>query len=120
MDAAKVKVTFRWHICDISRNLLLLAQFPDYCGRIGVVNGHHDHVCIVEIGRFEDPVDMCDLLLGYTMGDFFIQARGRAHDRNVGVGIEAVEDTACGNLLKLAPDKKGIGMGARYLATADN
>lgn len=99
MDAAKVKVAFWWHIRDVGGNLLLLAQLPDHRGRIWVVNGHHDHVCIIEIGRFEDSVDVCDLLLGNAMGDFFIQARSRTHDSNVGVGIEAVEDAASGNLL---------------------
>lgn len=99
MDAAKVKVAFGRHIRNVCGNLLLLAQLPDYRGRLWVVNGHHDHVCIVEIGGFEDSVDVCDLLFGNAMGDFLIQARSRAHDSNVGVGIEAVENAASGNLL---------------------
>lgn len=99
MNTAKVEVALRRNICNVGGNLFLLTQLPYHCGRIWIVNGDHDHVCIVEVGGFEHAVDMCDLLLGNSVGDFFVQTRGRTDDRNVGVGIETVEDATGSDLL---------------------
>lgn len=41
---------------------------------------------------------MCDLVLGDSEGDFFVEAGAGAYDSYVGVGVEAVEDAASSDL----------------------
>jgi hypothetical protein len=43
---------------------------------------------------------MRDLVLGNTVGDFVVQAFFRADYCDFGIGIEAFEDSASGDLLK--------------------
>ena len=101
MDAAKVKVALRRHIGDVCRDPPLLAQLPDDRRGRRIVDGDQHHIGSIEVGRLEDAVDMGDLVLRDAVCDLFVEAGSGTYDGDVGVGIEAVEDAAGGDLEKL-------------------
>lgn len=85
--APKVKVALWWHVGNVGGDLPLLAQLPDCRRSRRVVNGDEDHLGAIEIARFEEPVGVCDLVLGFAELDFLVEAGGGAYDVDVGVGI---------------------------------
>jgi hypothetical protein len=80
--------------------MMLLAELPDL-GRGGrVVYSDKNHVGSdsLEVGRFEHAVNMCDLIISDTVLNFWVEPRRRAHDDDLGISIEHIEDSAGGNL----------------------
>lgn len=53
---------------------------------------------MVEVLRLKGAVDVLDLALGNTVGDFVIEPRAGADDGDVGIGVEGMEDAAGGDL----------------------
>lgn len=100
VDTAKVKVAFWWYIGNVGRHFTFLAQFPDDGRGSWVVNGNKNHGCAIQVGGFEETIDVGNLGLFNTVGYFGIEARGRADNGDIGIGIEAVEDPARGNLFQ--------------------
>jgi hypothetical protein len=92
MDATKVEVALRWYVGNIRWYLSLLAKFPDGGRSCWVVHRYEDHVCAIEIRRFEDAIDVGDLVLGDAMSHFVIEAARRTHNVYNGISIEAVEN----------------------------
>ena len=100
MDASEVEVAFRWNIRDICWDPSFLAQLPDLRRSFWVINGAHNHVCIVEVAWLEVAIDVGDLLFGNSIGDLLVQARRGRNDSNVGVGIKSVQNAPRGDLLR--------------------
>lgn len=100
MHAPKVKVAFGRNIGDVGRDALLLAQLPDLRRSVGVVDRREDHGNggVVEIFGLEFAIEVFDLVVGYTMCDFGVEAVARTDDGDFGVGVEKVENAAGGNL----------------------
>jgi len=98
MDTAKIEVALGRHVGNVGWDPLLLAQFPYLAGSLRVVDGGKNHVGAVEICGIEVPIDVGHLLLGDSMGNFGVQSGGRADDRDVGIGVETVQNPAGGDL----------------------
>lgn len=99
MDAAKVEIALGGHVGNVGGDTTLLAQLPDDGRGVRVVDGHEDHAhAVVEVRGLKEAVDVGDLVLGHAVGDFRVQACGGADNCHLGVGIEAVEDAAGGDL----------------------
>lgn len=98
MNAAEVKIALRWHVGNICRDLSLLAELP-YGGRGSrIVDGYQDHLGTVEVGGFEDSVDVCDLALSDAVGHLIIETGRGTYDMDIGIGVETVEDAARSDL----------------------
>ena len=98
MHAPKVEIALGRHIGDVGGDLALLAELPYLRRRLGVVHGGHDHVRAIEVGGLEFPVDVLHLALGNAVGYFGVEAVAWGDDGHFGVGVEDVEDAACGDL----------------------
>lgn len=98
MNTAKVEVALGGHVGNVGGDFALLAQLPDNGRCIGIVDGDQHHVGSVEILGLENSIDVDDLFLGNAEGYFIIETGLGADDDDFGVGIEAVEDPACGDL----------------------
>ena len=98
VHAAKVEVALGGDVGDVGGDAPLLAQFPNHGRRGRVVDGHQHHVGAIEVRGDKVAVDVGNLLLGDPVRYLRVEASGRGNDRYVSVGIEAVEDTACGDL----------------------
>ena len=95
MHASKVEIAFWRHIRDVGGDFPFFAQFP-YLGRgFRVIDGCHDHVGAVEVGRDEFPVNVVDLSLLDPMSHFGIEAIFGRDDGDFGVGVEDIEDSTC-------------------------
>ena len=73
MYTPKVEVTLRGHICDVHRNLHLLAIFPYSCRRNWIVYSCQDHRYILggfEVKWQEDPIDVLGLAIVDAVKDF--------------------------------------------------
>jgi hypothetical protein len=96
--APEVEVAFGWYIGNIGRDFALLAQLVDGRRRCGVVYRNEHHLGAVQVVGLEDTVGVGDLPLIAAVFDFFVEAGGRAYDVDFGIGVETVEDSACGYL----------------------
>ena len=85
MHDSKVKVALGGNISDVGWDPLLLAEFQHLCRGLRVINGAQHHIRIVQVGGFEISIDMGDLFLGDSVGNFFVQSTGRADDGDAGV-----------------------------------
>lgn len=94
MCAPKVKIAFWRHIRDVTGNAPRLARFIDLGTSYGIIDGAHYHgdIRIVEYCREKRLVDV--LYAGWigadAVGYFRVQARCRAQDCYVGIGVEEV------------------------------
>lgn len=98
MDATKIEIAFRRHVGNIGRDLSLLAKLPDDSRGGRIIDCDQDHTGSIQIFGLEYSIDMRDLTFANSEGDFRVQARLGAHDSDIGVGVEAVEDPTSGNL----------------------
>jgi hypothetical protein len=107
VNAAKVKVTLGRYVGDVGGDPSLLAQLPDdsRCG--GIVDGYQHHLGSIEVLGFEQAVDMCDLALADSVGDFVVEAGLGANDNYLCIGIEAVEDATGGDLVEKSQVRDG-------------
>jgi len=64
---------------------------------------------------------VCNLFLRHSEGDLFVQARRRADDGDVGIGIEAVEDSSGSDLgVLVSGDRAAAAVGFSYFTSADH
>lgn len=99
MYASKVEVTLRGYVGDVGRYPLLLAELVYLGGGLRVVYGCQHHVGAIEMMGFELAVDMVDLFLFYPISYLVVEALSWADDRDVGVGVEDIDDAPSSYLL---------------------
>lgn len=98
MHAAKIEVALGRHVGDVGRDVALLAQRPDARRGGRVVDRGQHHVCAVQVARLEGSVHVLHLALRHAVRYFAVQTRAWTHDGHFGVGVEDVQDSACGDL----------------------
>lgn len=101
MLAAEVEVAFWRYIGDVCSYPQFLAEFPHLCRSCRVVYSAHDHIYVVQVGWLKVAVDVCDLFLFNAVGDFVVQAVCGAYYCDVGIGVEAFENSASGDLMEM-------------------
>lgn len=90
MHASKVEIAFWRNICNVCRDLALLAELPDLARGFGVVDRCEDHIYVVEVGGNEFSVYVVDLALGDSIGYFRIESLAGRDDGYFGISVEDV------------------------------
>lgn len=99
MLAAEVEVAFWRYVGDVCSYPQLFAELPHLCRCRRVVYGAHDHIYVLQVGRLKVAIDVCYLFLLNAVGDFVVQAVCRAYYCDVGIGVEAFENSSSGDLM---------------------
>ena len=98
MYAPEVEITLWGHVGNVGGDLLLFAKLPDYCRGSRIIDSHKDHLCALKVLGLKDSVDVGHLFFRNTMENLRVEARGRANDGDIGIGIETVQNTTGSDL----------------------